>query len=65
VLNGADGVFLPGLTSTLETLNVESLISFKNFSASFLSIISFASSALNCFFSSQIKSQITLKNDSD
>gem|GEM_PF-2866031 len=65
VVNGAEGVFFHGLTSILEILNVESFISFRNFSVSLGSFISFQSSALNCFFSFQIKSQITLKNDSD
>jgi hypothetical protein len=40
-------------------------MSFKKLSASLEFEISFASSALNGFFSFQIKSQITLKNDSD
>jgi hypothetical protein len=44
---------------------VELEISLRKLSASFASIGSLESSALNCFFSSQIKSQITLKNDSD
>jgi hypothetical protein len=75
VVNGADGVFLPGLTSIFE--NLEFFISFRNCSACLISVGSFESSALNCFppcgipslhsyiFSSHTKSQITLKNDSD
>gem|GEM_PF-1036175 len=63
VVNGAEGVFLPGLVSISEISKSDILASSINLntSSSFLNFLS--SSASNGFFSSQIKVAIVLKAD--
>ncbi len=65
MVKGADGDFLPGFTSTFSIVYVASLHDSRKFLASSAVGKSLESSALNCFFASPTKFQMTLKNDAD
>jgi hypothetical protein len=64
-VNGADGAFFPGLTSTSSISYSAQLSNSKNFSASFSDFNCLFNSAVKAFFSLFKKSQDTLKNDAD
>lgn len=65
VVNGAEGDFFPGFTSTLSIIYFASLHDSRNVFASSAVAKSLESSALNSFFASPTKFQITLKNPAD